>query len=139
MDTVIDSNMADSLIKLAEENINNKNVFKFNRIVPDNSNHVKHNKMHPAICLIRKKDYWAIGGCEEDLVGHYGHTDPCFWHRANGIVNIKLCNNISLMYYPDAESDINRDIKHNMLLFNEKKKNNNWSTDFIRFKWEKII
>ena len=139
MDTVIDSNMAESLIKLADENINKKNVFKFNRKVPGNSNHIKHNKMHPAICLIRKEDYWRVGGCEEDLVGHYGETDPCFWYRANGIVNEILCRNINLLYYPDAEADINRDIKHNSKIFAQKKLYNNWSIDFIRFKWKKII
>ena len=25
--------------------------------------------------------YWRVGGCDEDFVGNYGHTDVHFWHR----------------------------------------------------------
>ena len=25
--------------------------------------------------------YWRAGGCDEDFVGNYGHTDVHFWHR----------------------------------------------------------
>lgn len=140
MDTVIDSKMANSLVELIAKQPNNENkVFKFNRKVSDNNKHEKHNQMHPAICLIRKDDYWKIGGCEEDFVGHYGCTDPSFWFRSKGIVEIIDCNNIYLQYYPDAEADIKRDKKHNKLLSEEKKKNNSWSTNFIRFKWEKLV
>ena len=38
--------------------------------------------------LLRKKDYWNVGGCEEDLVGNYGQTDPIFWYRAKGKLKI---------------------------------------------------
>ena len=97
MDTVINKEMSDNLIILANRYINNNYVFKFNRIVPENHSHEKHNKPHPAICLLRLEDYWNIGGCEEDLVGHYGHTDPSFWYRARGKVNVHIFNDIPLL------------------------------------------
>ena len=139
MDTLIDKNMAASLIELAKNNIDKNNAFKFNRIVKNNPNHIKHLQIHPAICLIRKNDYWNIGGCEEDLVGHYGHTDPIFWYRAQGKININIMKNIYIIYIPEGEADIIRDTEHNRKLFEYKKKTNNWSTDFIRFEWEKIF
>ena len=138
MDTIIDNKMAEQLLQLANENIDKNNTFKFNRIVPENKFHVKNNQPHPAVCLIRKEDYWNIGGCEEDLVGHYGQTDPSFWHKASGIVNLRVYRDINLLYYPDAEAEIKRDVTHNAKLFEEKKKTNNWSTDYIRFKWKKM-
>ena len=140
MDTIISKELAQSLIELANKNINNNIVFKFNRKVLDNSNHIKHNKPHPAICLIRKSNYWKIGGCEEDLVGHYGYTDPSFWYRAkNEKVSINIQKNLFLLYYPEGESDINRDNKHNKKLFEKRKKDNKWSNKYIRFKWHKVF
>ena len=139
MDTVMDYNMANQLTYLADTNKNKNNVFKFNRHVPDNVYHIKHNQPHPAVCLIRKEDYWNIGGCEEDLVGNYGQTDPIFWYRAQGVVNVYVKKEINLLYYPDAEADINRDTAHNTKLFESKKKTNDWSNDFVRFKWVKIM
>ena len=75
-------------------------AFKFNRTVPDDDNHIKNNKLHPAVCLIRKEDYWKIGGCDEDFVGNYGQTDPHFWYRAKGKITVKEKNNVYLLYYP---------------------------------------
>ena len=139
MDTLIPKEMAKSLIDLANQNINSNICFKFNRKVPNNDKHKKHNKPHPAVCLIRKEDYWEVGGCEEDLVGHYGYTDPSFWHRARGKIKAEIKHRISLHYYPEGEADINRDKNHNFKLFKNKKKKNNWSMDFIRFKWKKVL
>jgi len=138
MDTLIDSNMANELIKLTNLN-KKKTAYKFNRIVPSDENHPKNNQMHPAVTLIRNEDYWRVGGCEEDLVGSYGQTDPCFWYRARNIINIVGCKNIYLKYLPAGESDINRNTKRNARIFQKKKKHNNWSKDFIRFKWKWLI
>ena len=70
MDTVIDRKVATSLVEFSRNNMNNNIAFKFNRTVPDDDNHIKNNKLHPAVCLIRKEDYWKIGGCDEDFVGN---------------------------------------------------------------------
>ena len=115
-----------------------EHIYTSNEVLKENKNHKKNNKPHPAICLIRKKDYWKIGGCDEDFVGNYGYTDPSFWYRSQGIVEIKILPDLYLHYYPDGESDINRDNSHNRKLFKQKKKSNNWSNDIIRFKWYKI-
>ena len=99
----------------------------------------KHYKIHPAVCLIRKEDYWRVGGCEEDLVGHYGGTDPSFFYKAKGIINVKICKNIFLTHLYEGEADINRDTSHNIKLIEEKKKSGKWSKDYIRFSWEKYF
>lgn len=139
MDTIISEELAKSMILLAKDNLNKREVFKFNRTVPDNPNHIKENKPHPAICLIRKDDYWNIGGCEEDLVGHYGYTDPSFWYRSKNKVTINILKDMYLLYYPEGESDINRNRNHNKKLFESKKQTGKWSTDFIRFNWSKVF
>jgi len=46
---------------------------------------------------------------------------------------------IFLEYNDDGESNINRDTKHNIILFNEKIKKKNWSSDYIRFKYLEIL
>ena len=43
-----------------------------------------------------------------------------------------------LEYDPKGEANIHRDLSHNTKLFEQKRKNNQWSKDFIRFNWEKI-
>ena len=80
MDTMISENLASSIVKLCDSP--SSNCFKFNRKVKYNPFYEKNNKIHPAVCLLRVEDYWNVGGCEEDLVGNYGQTDPIFWYRA---------------------------------------------------------
>ena len=139
MDTLIPVVTAKAILHWANENAENNFVLKFNRIVPDHPGHIKNNQFHPAVCLIRLKDYWNIGGCDEDLVGHYGHTDPLFWHRSTGKISIYYARDLYLHYIPEGESDIVRDTTHNRLLFEKKKQLNDWSTDHIRFDWEQMI
>ena len=43
-----------------------------------------------------------------------------------------------LDYLPRGSAKIKRDKYKNIKLFEQKKLSNNWSKDFIRFKWEKI-
>lgn len=134
MDTMVSKELADQMLELTYAQPGN--CFKFNRRV---NNHIKNNQTHPAVCLLRKDDYWNVGGCEEDLVGHYGFTDPSFWHRARGKLKINERRDLFLDYVPDGEADIQRDTSHNSRLFEHKKATNSWSNNFVRFKWEKIL
>lgn len=134
MDTMVSESLAREMLKLTDSPPGN--CFKFNRRA---IGHNKHNHTHPAVCLLRKDDYWKVGGCEEDLVGHYGYTDPSFWHRAKGKLQVHEMRNLYLNYKPEGEANINRDIAHNYELFNYKVATETWSTDFIRFEWEKLI
>lgn len=136
MDTLINEKLAKSMLGLI--NIKSGNCFKFNRKVSKNILHKKNGKVHPAVCLLRKEDYWAVGGCEEDLVGHYGQTDPIFWYRAKNKLKVHPQMRMFLEYDPKGEADIKRDSTYNAKLFDQKKSNNQWSTDYIRFDWEKI-
>lgn len=137
MDTIVTPTMASQLLQI----IHNKHkiAFKFNRKVINNPKHPKNNQIHPAVTLIKKEDYWNIGGCEEDLVGHYGQTDPSFWYKARNKITVMQCNNIYLNYLVEGEADINRDTKHNIKLVQKKMKTNSWSKDYVRFRWERVI
>ena len=140
MDTMVSEDLAKSMILLINNpHIDNGHCFKFNRRVLNNPSHIKHNQTHPAVCLLKKEDYWNVGGCEEDLVGHYGQTDPIFWYRAQNKIQVHVMNDLYLDYIPEGESDIDRDRVHNAKLFAEKKKNGSWSKDFIRFSWVKSL
>ena len=137
MDTIINKLMATNLVKLALKYIKEPIAFKFNRkVIGDNK--LKDNKIHPAVCLVRTEDYWNIGGCEEDLVGHYGHTDPCFWERSKGKIKVVILKNCYLLYYPDAEIEDPRDSSWNYNIFMEKCLKKNWSNKYLRFKWIKL-
>jgi len=136
MDTLVSENLSKDLLYLS--NSLPGNCFKFNRRVLNNPFHIKNGKEHPAVCLLRKEDYWNVGGCEEDLVGNYGQTDPIFWYRAKGKLKINFQKDMYLNYLPKGSSKIKRDRKKNTELFKQKKISNDWSKDFIRFEWEKI-
>ncbi len=136
MDTIVTPNLASSILSLCD--YPSGNCFKFNRKVPRRPFHKKNGQLHPAVCLLRKEDYWRVGGCDEDLVGNYGQTDPIFWYRAKNKLKIISCKDMFLEYIPEGEASINRNKEQNFNLFQEKKKNNNWAKDFIRFEWEKI-
>ena len=132
MDTLISEELASSMIELCRAP--KGSCFKFNRRVPSNPYHPKNNQPHPAVCLLQLEDYWDVGGCEEDLVGHYGQTDPIFWYRASNVLTVHFRSDMYLDYIPEGEAVINRDTSHNQKLFEEKRRTHNWSTDFVRFK-----
>ena len=136
MDTFISEELARELLKLTV--IEPGHSFKFNRRVPGDRSHPKNGQQHPAVCLLRKEDYWNVGGCEEDLVGHYGSTDGSFWYRAKGKLKVYDITDLYLDYVPEGEADITRDTAHNIALHEEYKRTNGWSTDFVRFDWEKV-
>ena len=136
MDTLISEELASSMIQLCKSP--KGSCFKFNRRVLSNPYHPKNNQPHPAVCLLQFEDYWDVGGCEEDLVGHYGQTDPIFWYRASDILTVHFRSDMYLDYIPEGEAVINRDTSHNQRLFEQKRRTHNWSTDFVRFEWEKV-
>ena len=129
--------MALQLFKLANVNIYNMYVFRFGRKTMK-PNHKKNNTIHPAVCLIRTNDYKRIGGCEEDLVGHYGYTDPCFWQRSIGKVRVINLRDIKLQYLDEGEADIERDTSHNLKIYQERVSKQNWSKKKLRFNWIKL-
>ena len=135
MDTFVSEELATSMLKLASRRTGE--AYKFNRRVAD-PKHPKNGQPHPAVCLLRVEDYWNVGGCEEDLVGHYGWTDPSFWYRSIGKLHVVTFSDLYLDYCPEGEADIDRDNSHNYRLHEEKKHSGNWSTDFMRFEWKKV-
>jgi len=165
MDCLVGVDMAKGLVQIILENNNiiDKTCYKFNRRVKSNKSHPKNGIIHPAVCLIKKSDYWNIGGCEEDLVGNYGYTDPCFWLRAQGKIGVMIRKDLYIDYIEEGEAEINRDNSKNNLIFAKRKKYvgicsmikkgliyggvkdlqklkglYGWSDKYIRFRWEKI-
>jgi len=135
MDTFVSEELASNMLRLSSSRTGE--AYKFNRRVAD-PKHPKNGQPHPAVCLLRVEDYWNVGGCEEDLVGHYGWTDPSFWYRSIGKLHVVTFSDLYLDYCPEGEADIDRDNSHNKKLHEEKKHSGNWSTDFVRFDWEKM-
>ena len=88
---------------------------------------------------MRIEDYWKVGGCEEDLVGNYGMTDPTFFWKAKGKIVVMEMRNIFMIHYFDGEADINRDVTKNRLLFERRKRDGKWSKDYVRFPWKKVF
>ena len=81
-------------------------------------------------------DYFKVGGCEEDLVGSYGYTDPCFWFRARGILKIIELKNVFIDYIDEGEANINRNNLINRGIYNSiVSGRRGWSNKYIRFKW----
>jgi len=143
MDTLVSPILAGQIIEIIDEAETNRGlwntIFKFNRKVPMNPTHEKNNVVHPAVCLVQKKHYWQAGGCEEDLVGHYGYTDPSFWHKvAKANINIRVLYDKHVHFNPSAEADINRDSSHNVKIYEDYTINNKWSNNYVRFNWKKI-
>lgn len=141
MDTIILPTMSVQLIEIIK--LDEKNVaYKFNRDIREDPVFLKKVpsgfKPHPAVCLIRKSDYWNVGGCEEDLVGNYGMTDPSFWYRAKGKLRVKILKQVFLKHKAEGYADIVRNTSINNKLYLERIKSNKWSTDYIRFKWNKV-
>ena len=111
--------------------------YKFNRRTKD-IKHIKNGKIHPAVCLLKVFDYFKVGGCEEDLVGSYGYTDPCFWFRARGILQITELKDVYIDYIDEGEADINRNNSRNRVIYNSiVLGKRGWSNKYIRFKWRK--
>ena len=136
MDTFVSEELAKGMLSLLTPS--KGRAFKFNRRVSDPS-HPKNGQPHPSVCLLRVEDYWNVGGCEEDLVGSYGMTDPSFWFRSIGKLHVTTYTNLYLDYYPEGESDINRDFSRNKKLVDHRKVHGGWSTDYVRFDWEKLL
>ena len=133
MDTLLSEDLAMSILKLSGKAPDGY-AFKFNQRFPDSDEVIPHG----AVCLIKVNDYWNVGGCEEDLVGNYGYTDPIFWYRAKGKLKVEIKSEFYLDIIREGHADIERNSELNLKLFESKKRNNNWSEDFIRFDWEKI-
>jgi hypothetical protein len=134
MDIIIS---ASNLLKIFELPKISNNIYKFNRIKPDNTY-----KIHPAVCLLSTNIYWHIGGCDEDFVGNYGQTDVHFFYRAiEKKINIYILEDIIIKEDSDGntvEIDRNKEkLEPNKILFENKKRNNNWSTDYCQFTWKK--
>eukprot|EP00419_Tripos_fusus_P007883 CAMPEP_0172677398 /NCGR_PEP_ID=MMETSP1074-20121228/14640_1 /TAXON_ID=2916 /ORGANISM="Ceratium fusus, Strain PA161109" /LENGTH=346 /DNA_ID=CAMNT_0013495225 /DNA_START=33 /DNA_END=1073 /DNA_ORIENTATION=- len=99
---------------------------------------------HPAAMLIQLKDYWKSGGCDEDFVGHYGHTDPHFRYRlSESGLNHMYHEEMVLTELPDTEKDrqleqslrLDRSTSYNSRLFANKKAHGKWSNIYLRFDW----
>lgn len=111
---------------------NAANIYKFRRDNP-------RKRVHPAIALMHKRTYWHAGGCDEDFVGHYGMTDPHFWHRVSqNRKNIAILTpEWPIMQYITASrvgAQLIKEPNRNRVLFTKKRQGKlAWSNSYLRF------
>ena len=107
--------------------------------------------------MINAETYWFVGGCDEDFVGNYGHTDVHFWYRyklnfQNRVIvhhdiileqrHIDTCNETTITNAKqlntciEAKSKLNKipkNTKRNTELLKTKKVTGCWSNEYLRF------
>jgi len=98
-------------------------------------------KRHPGVQLMSRRAYWHVGGNDEDLVGHYGHTDPTF-HRKVGLSTCEgrgapsFVPKLMLAKAGSEGARHPRDARHNGGIAGKKVGGKlPWSTDVLRFSW----
>jgi len=137
-DLVFEESFLDQALDIVRAN-KGGTAHQFNRRTPSGQY-----RMHPAAILIQIEDYWKSGGCDEDFVGHYGHTDPHFRYRLRKTgLNKVFHKEMVLIELPDTEEDrqleqtlkLDRSVTHNLKLFNKKKADGSWSNVYLRFDW----
>ncbi len=133
MDHVIPADAAQAMVELSR--LNERKIYKFQRIDPVTGK----TKIHPGTMLLKRSLYWEVGGCDEDFVGNYGQTDIHFFYRADQIVETEMREDIQMVIHQEGETkEIDRSkLAPNAELFAQKKATENWSTDFLRFSWER--
>jgi len=146
MDTMVTEELAIELLKLAEEGMENV-AYRFNRNWSGNFE-LAPGKIHPKACLLSKKDFWEVGGYDEDLCGHYGHDDAWFW-RCWNYYQKKRVDMKNLYLQSEIEKgradilDNKRNASRNSTLVSKKqhdlKSNKSTNiTNHIRFKWKRL-
>ena len=138
MDHYFEEKHLKNVLNLSKTGVNNK-IYKFNRVYDKKTGKLK---PHPKLSLMKRSTYWEIGGFDEDFCGSYGRTDTAFHTRAklNSIATEEIQYNIFLEFDKQGEViDLNRDLKRNTELLNNKIKNNTWSNKTLRFKWCRIL
>ena len=133
MDHTIPAVAAEKILTLAAKD--ERRIYKFQRI----DHTTGQTKIHPGTMLLTRELYWEIGGCDEDFVGNYGQTDIHFFYRADKLVETESRKDIQMVIHHEGETkEIDRSkLEPNRQLFEEKKTSGGWSTDFIRFEWER--
>ncbi|KAH8099190.1 hypothetical protein JL720_2174 [Aureococcus anophagefferens] len=103
----------------------------------------KHRRVHPGVVLESRRTYWTAGGCDEDLVGHYGFTDLAHYGRVEKAAGCALEAAASappLVYMDEPREKAaffsrstrrNRGVLDAMLAGDAA-----WSADYLRFSWD---
>jgi len=133
MDHIIPPEGAAKMLELV--GLNERKIYKFQRIDPTTGK----TKIHPGTMLLTRSLYWEVGGCDEDFVGNYGQTDIHFFYRADQIVETEMREDVQMVIHHVGETkEIDRAKREvNAALFAKKKETGDWSTDYVRFPWEK--
>ena len=142
MDTIVDKECAKEMIKATKMADNEKYLFRFNRIVPEDPGHEKNNKMHPGLRMLRRQDYLDVNGCDEDLVGNYGYYTLSLEEHLMAAKGFRLYDLMDayILYYPEGDCDyLEKSNKKNKKKVHHKIETGEWSTDMIRFKWHEIL
>ena len=135
MDTLVSEvGLRESIISLVS-NPRSGIAYKFNQRFPDSDKEIPHG----AVCLIKVKDYWNVGGCEEDLVGNYGYMIPSSGIRAKGKLTVEIKSELYLDIIREGHADIKRNSEENLPSYLKPKKDNSWSKDFKIWLGESLL
>ena len=137
VDTIVPNESMERLLSVLSEDKQNI-IYKYYRV--NGTKTSSPNKIAPGQFCIRKKDFWRIGGWDEDFCGNYGMNDPAFFFRARKLgYIIDERRDIEVYIDADGESNIERDVAANRNLFEQKTTGKTrWSTNCLRFNWDQI-
>ena len=102
----------------------------------------KHRRAHPGVVLESRRTYWTAGGCDEDLVGHYGFTDLAHYGRveAAGCALEAAASAPPLVYMDEPREKaafFSRSTRRNRGVLDAKLAGDAaWSADYLRFSWD---
>jgi hypothetical protein len=134
MDQIFDRKAVEKMLALTTLNGGNW-FYSFRRFSEDKSLKSKCGRKTCGTMLLSIKDWWAVGGYDEDMSGSYGHNDPLFRRQLKkvGLKEVTpeiYCEEIS------ADCKLNRRSR-NRRKYHEKIKElprQNWNC--LRFNWK---
>ena len=107
----------------------------------------------PNVYLIHKRDFWAVGGYDEDYAGHKGWSDVQLMHTLRGCgIAFQKPQGLWVRYYRTTDIEdatvntLSRNTKHNRALHLKKMgiAKRNWAAwvkqkgKTIRFRWKRV-
>lgn len=136
-DHILTPPMASMVLSMKKEP-GNVYHFKRTRIKNDGSAEARH--PHANSYLIRKEDFWTLGGFDEDMSGPngYGFEDALMTTQIKKKMKDNLVQHITLNEYEAFKTaGINRDTRRNLGLWRQKESQGDYKNGpVLRFTWE---
>merc|ERR1711871_654413 len=150
MDVALSLEFANTLPKLLAFQSSLEKETQKHVIINDFERDKPRGSIHPAIMLLRTSAYWVAGGCDEDLVGSYGGTDPHFKWRAEmtkGVLVHSISSKFLDFEVPPVEMvrggykckpPLRNSTRNKCMVIAKKKGELPWSEEYLRFTWREL-